>query len=91
MADDTLDLPDPGTHIPYKVTHQIESQTLTDAGTFQKVHHVHVQGPSGVRSSVTIPADQYTPEHVDRVIQDHLQNVEGVQALGPLPHPANAA
>lgn len=78
-------------HHPYRVTAQRQTQQLTNAGHFEDVHEVHFVGPSNVAGVVRIPSHQYTPAHVDQQIQAHLDNIEGVHALGPLPHPDNAA
>ena len=83
-----LNLPDPGEHIPYRVLAQEPRQELV-GNRFVDVVEVTYEGPSQVHSTVRIPEAEYNPASVDRIIQEHLHRVEGVAALGPVPHPEN--
>ena len=89
-APKALDLPDPNEHIPYRVISQDPRQELVGKG-FNDVMEVEYEGPAGVIDYVRIPEREYNPGAVDRAIQERLHRVEGVAALGPVPHPENAA
>lgn len=86
-----LALPNPDEHIPYKIVSQQRREELTPDNRFVDMWEVSYEGPSGTIAAVKVPASQYTPANVDRLIQDDLHNVEGVHALGPSPHPDNLA
>lgn len=85
---DHLDLPDEGTHIPYRVIGQEPRQNLV-GNRFESVMEVTYEGPSGTTDHIEVPEREYDPATVDRLIQDKLHLVEGVHALGPVPHPDN--
>ena len=87
---EALDLPDPNAHVPYRVLAQEPRQELV-ANRFVDVMEVSYETPSGVHDSVRIPEAEYNPAAVDRIIQEKIHRVEGVAALGPVPHPENTA
>lgn len=84
----SLDLPDPGEHIPYNTFPPEEREELIGR-RFVDVVEVEYEGPGGVRGRVMVPKASYTPAEVDRLIQAELLKHMGVQALGPVPHPEN--
>ena len=91
-ASHALNLPDPNEHIPYRVTNGGGEQRQELVGNqFRDVVEVAFEGPSGGVHSVMIPAAEFNPGAVDRAIQEYLHRAEGVAALGPVPHPENAA
>ena len=86
---DSLHLPDPDTHLPYKVLSQQLREELTRDNRFIEVWEISYEGPSGVVGQVKVPASEHDPASIDRAIQAQLHTVESVQALGPVPHPEN--
>lgn len=89
-APTSLNLPDPGEHISYRVLDQDPRRELV-GNRFVDTMEITYEGPSGVHDFVRIPEVEYNPAAVDRAIQERLHRVEGVAALGPVPHPENAA
>jgi len=81
----------PAPHIPYTITGQEKTQTLTPNGLFQEIWRVNYEAPNGVHAYVEVPVREYTPAEVDRRIQVELENIMGVHTLGPQPHPENLA
>lgn len=91
MADaEGLALPDPDVHIPYTILDQEPVQELRGK-RFVDVMEVTYEGPSHVQATVRVPQNEYDPASVDRIIQEQLHRVEGVSALGSVPHPENLA
>lgn len=78
-------------HIPYKITSQQKAQTFTEDGRFVTVWRVGFRGPNGYHAYVEIPDEEYTPANVDRIIEEQLDTIVGVHALGEEPHPDNLA
>jgi hypothetical protein len=91
MADpsESLQLPDPDTHLPYKVLSQQLREELTPDNRFIEVWEISYEGPSGVVGTVKIPASEHDPASIDRAISAQLHTVESVAALGAVPHPEN--
>lgn len=89
-ASQSLNLPDPGVHIPYVILDQQPRQEM-QGNRFMDVMEVTYEGPSHVIDHVLVPQAEYDPASVDRIIQEKLQRVEGVAALGAVPHPENLA
>ena len=78
-------------HIPYKITHQEKTSVLTPYNLFQEVWRVHYEWGKGQHSYIEVPVTEYTPAEVDQKIQEELESANGVQNLGPEPHPDNLA
>jgi hypothetical protein len=89
-ASGALNLPDPDVHIAYTVLDQQPRQEMS-GNRFIDVMEVTYEGPSHVIDHVLIPQSEYDPASVDRIIQEKLHRVEGVSALGAVPHPENLA
>lgn len=89
-ASQSLNLPDPGVHIPYTVLDQQPRQDM-QGNRFIDGMEVTYEGPSRVHDTVFVPQAEYDPANVDRIIQEKLHRVEGVSALGAVPHPENLA
>lgn len=81
----------PKPHIPYQITGQEKTQTLTPGGVFTDVWRVMFVTDNGTHSYIEVPLNEYTPGNVDRIIENELENIVGVHELGPEPHPENAA
>lgn len=81
----------PPPHIPYKVLTQTKRRTLLNGVTWADAYEITFQGPNGAVSQIEVPADHYTPSYVDQLIEAELENIVGVQQLGPQPHPDNLA
>lgn len=89
-ASRSLNLPDPNEHIEYRILAQDPRQEMV-ANHFVDVMEISYETPSGVHDFIRIPEREYNPAAVDRAIQERIHRVEGVHALGPVPHPENAA
>ena len=81
----------PKEHIPYTITSQDKTETLTPDGRFVKVWRVTYEAPNGTHTFIEIPEAEYTPANVDRLIEADLETIMGVHALGAQPHPENLA
>jgi hypothetical protein len=88
---------EPGTeavpdHIPYKITSTEKTSSLAPGGNgFQEVWRVTYEGPNGTHSFVEVPVAEFTPQRVDELIAEEVENISGVHELGPEPHPENLA
>lgn len=83
------DAPD---HHPYKITSQEKTQTFTADGRFVMVWRVGFESlTTHTHAFVEIPDTEFTPARVDQIIQEDLDNIEGVHQLGDEPHPDNLA
>lgn len=80
----------PRPHIPYKVGTPEKTETF-GANGLEVIWHIPYTGPNNSKGWVNIPDHDYTPAEVDRRIEAELDKVVGVLALGPQPHPENAA
>lgn len=79
-------------HHQYRITSQEKNQTFTPDGRFQMVWKVGFETTdTHTHAFIEVPAYEFTPARVDQLIQEELDNVEGVHELGPEPHPDNAA
>jgi len=83
--------PEPKAHIPYAITSQDKTETLTPDGRFVKVWRVTFEAPNGTHTFIEVPEAEYTPANVDALIENELDTIMGVHSLGPVPHPENAA
>lgn len=72
-------------HIPYTILSQDLTEELAPNGTFIDAWRIAYQGPSGVVAYVRIPAQQYSPQAVDSLIQAELSKIEAVHTLGTAP------
>jgi hypothetical protein len=50
-------------------------------GGYADMMTVHYTAPSGTRSHVKLPVDQYSKENVAAAIHHDMTNIEGVQSL----------
>lgn len=81
----------PKPHIPYTGVRPERKRTFGPSGAFEWVYEVHFIGPNNYHGTVTVPESKFNPGEVDRMIEAHLDQVTGVQALGEQPHPENQA
>jgi len=68
-----------------------ERETVPDGkGGYVDQMKVHYTAPSGTRSHVTLPVEQYSKENAAAAIHHDMTNIEGVQSLNDteLPPPA---
>lgn len=86
-----LDLPDPDTHIPYRVISQQQREELTPDNRFITIWEIAYTGPSGTVGKVKVPDTDHDPAAIDRAIQQQLLSIESVHSLGAAPHPENLA
>ena len=78
-------------HIPYTITGVRESQTFGPSNQLEDVLEVTFSGPNGGSYTVKLPLEQATPAAIDVAIEERLDQIQGIHALGPEPHPENAA
>lgn len=71
--------------IPYTILTQDQSEELAPNSTFVDTWRITFQAPSGTVGTVKIPASQYSAARVDLEIQNALQEIESVHALGGAP------
>ena len=74
---------DTRTQAPYAVTHQQHERTYRPDGTEGGQFTVHLEHNNGVKSSLVIPEEHYTPEHVHQRAMEH---VNAVAMVAHLPH-----
>lgn len=80
------DIPD---HIPYTITSQQLTESLTTDGRFVKVWRVSYEAPNGTHAFIEVSESEYTPANVDLLIEHELEKVMGIHDLGRSPHPDN--
>jgi hypothetical protein len=73
----------------YKITNQEKTQRFTPNAGFEDVWRVTFEAPNGVHSFIEVPAREYSPANVDRMIEEELESIMGVHALGEERHPEN--
>lgn len=78
-------------HIPYKVTGVHESQAFGAGNQLEDVLEITFSGPAGGSYVVRIPKAAASPAAIDTAIQEQLEVIQGIHALGPQPHPDNEA
>lgn len=79
-------------HIPYKITSQEKTSTLTPGGGgFQEVWRVTFEAPNGVHSFIEVPVTEWSSASVDAKIEEELETIMSIHELGPEPHPDNLA
>lgn len=83
--------PAPTPHIPYKILSQEESKQLTADSRLVPVWRVTFEDENHHVGTVEVPDNEYTPAHVDTLIEEKLENMSGVHNLGAQPHPENLA
>lgn len=66
----------------YRVTHQDQSTQMTPDGNVQKVWTVHLEHSNGVKGTVELPDEVYTPANVHALA---AQQSEDVHRVGQLP------
>jgi hypothetical protein len=81
----------PPQHIPYTITSQDKTETLTPDGRFIKVWRVTFEAPNGTHTFIEIPEAEYHPANVDSLIEAELDKIMGIHTLGEKPHPDNLA
>lgn len=81
----------PTPHIPYKIIDQREAQTFKSGKGLEDVWEVEFEGPSGHAQTIRLPLNQADPASVDSAIEEELERTEGIEGLGPQPHPENLA
>jgi hypothetical protein len=85
------EVPPTKAHIPYTITSQDKTETLTPDGRFVKVWRVTYEAPNGTHTFIEVPESEFTPANVDALIEAELDTIMGVHELGATPHPDNAA
>lgn len=78
-------------HIPYTVENVRETQTFGAANQLEDVLEITFKAPTGGVYTVRLPLSQATPAQVDLAIEERLQQIVPIHALGPLPHPQNVS
>lgn len=65
----------------YRVTHQEQSTQMTPDGHVQKVWTVHLEHSNGVKGTVELPDEVYTPGNVHALASQQSQDVHRVGTL----------
>lgn len=72
------------TSVGFTIRDQTQEDVYRPDGTRGKQWTVHLEHPGGVRSSITVPDEQYTAENVHALA---LEQAQRVAAVANLQHP----